>query len=95
MSQREFSVCFYFQKDAYTVLPLKGAHPDVAAKAYRLIKRTGGREVYDVRLAPYGAECDCPGFLQWGHCKHVAMLVAFGCLPEQPEVKKRVRPRAG
>ena len=95
MPQRQFSVCFYFQKDAYTVLPLTSAHPDVAEKAYRLIKRTGQGEVYDVRLTRYGAECDCPGFQHWGHCKHVAMLVAFGCLPEQPEPKERVTMRAG
>ena len=68
--------------DRYTVCPLAGVHPEVARKAYRVHKLTGSQEVYDVRLTIEGhAECDCPGFTRWGHCKHVRMLAALGCLP--------------
>ena len=92
MPARGFTVCFHYGTDAYSVVPLTSAHPDVAEKAYRLVKHGEQGEIYDVRLTRHGAECDCRGFQRWGHCKHVNMLVAFGCLPAP---RPRVRGRAG
>jgi hypothetical protein len=93
-------------KDTYAVTPLRDVHPEVAKVAYRLRKRTGARDVYDVRLTTEGwAECDCRGHQAHGHCKHVKMLVSLGLLPttaskpvvepvEPPVEKPVVRPAA-
>ena len=74
-----FTITFGIGEDRYFVLPL-AVHPEVASKAFRFKKQTGGKEVYDVRLAAHGPECDCRGFLRWGHCKHVKTLKAAGML---------------
>lgn len=76
---KSFTITFYIGPDEYAVIPL---HPDpaVARKAYRLRKRTGNEAVYDVALRDHGAECECLGFLRWGHCKHIRTLQAAGML---------------
>jgi hypothetical protein len=44
---------------------------------YRLEKFESG-EVYHVNLAAGDLHtCDCKGFLQWGHCKHIQALLAL------------------
>ena len=79
---RTFTCLFRFGEDSYAVFPLGGVHPEVAVKAYRFKKQTGAQEVYDVRLSTQGyVECDCPGHTRHGHCKHVEMLAAMGCVP--------------
>ena len=79
---RVFRCEFHFAGDRYLVKPLAGIHPEVAVKAYQLAKQTGDRDVYHIRLTPEGyAECDCKGHQRHGHCKHVSMLTALGCLP--------------
>jgi hypothetical protein len=80
-----FRIVFHIGEDRYGVRPL-AAHADVAVKAFRLTKHTGGREVYDVRLSAQGwCECDCPGHQRWAErgtvCKHVRALAAAGMLP--------------
>jgi hypothetical protein len=83
---RTFTCLFRFGEDTYAVFPLRGVHPEVAARAYRFKKQTGSQEVYDVRLSTQGyVECDCPGHTRHGHCKHVGMLAAMGCVPRAPE----------
>jgi hypothetical protein len=55
--------------------------PDVASKAFRLVKQSGNREVYDVYLDRYGPHCDCLGYLRWSKpCKHIRSLEAAGVL---------------
>src|SRR5437660_1783093 len=76
-----FRITFTIGDDVYFVTPLP-VHPEVASKAYRFWKQTGEQEVYDVRLADFGPECDCKGFLRWQKpCKHVRTLRAAGMLP--------------
>jgi hypothetical protein len=44
---------------------------------YRL-EKLGDGETYHVNLAAGDLHsCDCKGFLQWGHCKHVEALLAL------------------
>ncbi len=76
---KSFTITFHIGPDEYAVVPL---HPDpaVARKAYRLRKRTGDEAVYDVALLDHGAQCECLGFLRWGHCKHIQTLQAAGML---------------
>ena len=74
-----FTITFSIGENRYFVLPL-APHPEVAGRAYRFKKQTGDKEVYDVRQAEHGPECDCKGFLRWGHCKHVRTLKAAGML---------------
>ncbi len=76
---KSFTITFHIGPDEYAVVPL---HPDpaVARKAYRLRKRTGDEAVYDVALLDHGAQCECLGFLRWGHCKHIRTLQAAGML---------------
>jgi hypothetical protein len=93
---RTFRCTFSCDGDTYAVMPLRGVHPEVAVKAYRLNKN-GGEEVYDVHLTPEGvAQCDCKGCQRWGHCKHLEMLVAMGCLPESsvPTAKATAKVKA-
>jgi hypothetical protein len=91
---RTFRCTFSCDGDSYTVLPLRGVHPEVAVKAYRLNKN-GGEEVYDVHLTPEGvAQCDCKGCQRWRHCKHLEMLVAMGCLPELSVPKAKATAKA-
>lgn len=87
-----FQVVFLIGPDRYQVEPLRGVHPEVARKAYRFWKQTGGQEVYDVRQAPEGfTECDCPGHQRWGTpCKHVKTLVAAGVLDPSALEPERV-----
>jgi hypothetical protein len=55
--------------------------PDVASKAFRLVKQSGNREVYDVYLDRYGPHCDCLGYLRWSKpCKHIRSLKEAGIL---------------
>jgi hypothetical protein len=74
-----FRITFECGRDTYTVVPL-APDPRVTRKAFRLKKRTGDRQVYDVRLTEHGPECDCKGFLYRHRCKHVRMLNAAGML---------------
>jgi hypothetical protein len=85
-----FTITFTLGEDAYHVVPLD-PDPGVAVVAFRFMKQTGGREVYDVRLDPAGyAECDCPGHQRWGTaCKHLRTLLAAKMLP-----RSSVRPAA-
>lgn len=40
--------------------------------------RTGLGTLYHVRVGePEDCDCDCLGFLRWGHCKHVLGLLAL------------------
>ncbi len=84
--QRTFTITFAIGATRYTVFPLRDADPSVATKAYRFLKRDAGGQVvaiYDVRLSPEGhIDCDCMGFLRWGHCRHQETLQAAGCLPK-------------
>jgi hypothetical protein len=74
--------------DRYTIAPIAGVHPDVASRAFRM-RKNGCPDVYDVRLTVAGyAECDCKGHQRWGHCKHVCMLIAVGCLPMTAAAKR-------
>jgi len=42
------------------------------------IHRLGQGTLYHVRVgAPEDCECECMGFLRWGHCKHVSGLAAL------------------
>jgi hypothetical protein len=76
-----FRITFTIGPDAYHVFPLRGIHPEVAAKAFRFQKQTGGQEVYDVRLGGHGPECDCKGYTRWQTpCKHIRSLKAAGML---------------
>ena len=70
-----FRLTLQLGNDTYAVVPLN-PHPSVARKAFRLRKQTGNRNVYDIRLTPYGPECDCPGFIYRRRCKHVRALAA-------------------
>jgi hypothetical protein len=93
---RTFRCTFSCDGDTYAVMPLRGVHPEVAVKGYRLNKN-GGEEVYDVHLTPEGVtQCDCKGCQRWGHCKHGEMLVAMGCLPESsvPKAKAAAKGKA-
>jgi hypothetical protein len=82
---RKFSITFLIMGTRYWVVPVQGADPAVAVKAYRFLKRDAGDQVvavYDVRLtAENYVECDCPGHLRWGHCRHRETLQAAGMLP--------------
>ena len=82
---RLFSILFRVEGTDYWVIPLRGTHPEVAVKAYRLKKRDAQGNVvasYDVHLTPEGyIECDCQGHLRHGHCRHQETLQAAGMLP--------------
>ena len=55
------------------------AHPDVARVAFRVSKLVPNGNCYDVRQAWGGAcECECLGWLRWGHCRHVTALLSAG-----------------
>ncbi len=81
----------------YSLYPLD-PHPALATVAYRFFKRSDDFAMHDVRRTPEGhVECDCPGFVYHGKCKHVAMLAALGCLnvPDgAPELIRGVVPEA-
>src|SRR5256885_2108671 len=85
---RFFTITFAIEGVNYWVCPLSDLDPSIARKAYRLKKRDGQGQVvavYDVRQTPEGhVECDCKGFLRWGHCKHQETLQAAGMLDRQP-----------
>ena len=76
-----FRIVFQIGEDVYNVVPLR-PDPEVAVKAYRLRKQTGGQEVYDVRIDPQGyGHCECLGFLRWNKpCKHLRTLHAAGMI---------------
>lgn len=82
---RLFSIVFKIEGTDYSVIPLRGAHPEVALKAFRMKKRDAQGNVvacYDVHLTPEGhIECECPGHLRHGHCRHQETLQAAGMLP--------------
>src|SRR5437764_752339 len=64
---KTFRCMFVIGPDTYLVVPLR-PHPEVAGKAYRLLKQTGDKAVYDVRQAVEGfIECDCLGHQRHGH----------------------------
>jgi hypothetical protein len=73
--QRFFSITFTIEGDSYAVSRLP-ADPSIARAAFRFRKLTGDEAVYDVRFTEHGAECDCKGNLQHGHCKHADTLKA-------------------
>jgi hypothetical protein len=89
--QRLFQIRFIIEGVIYHVLPL-AADPAVALKAYRFTRRDGRGKpvsVYDLRLTPEGhAECECKGFLRWGHCKHLKTLRAAGMFPPAPTTRQ-------
>ena len=60
----------------YGVIPLR-PHPEVASKAFRLVKHGDEPASYDVSVQTHGPQCECKGFLRWGHCKHLAGLIAL------------------
>ncbi len=78
----EFHITSNGGTDIYGVVPLGGIDPSVARKAYRFHKRTGKERIsYDVSVDPKGhVQCECKGFLRWGHCKHIKTLKAAGML---------------
>lgn len=42
------------------------------------VHRLGQGTLYHVRVGkPEDRSCECMGFLRWGHCKHVAGLLAL------------------
>jgi hypothetical protein len=76
-----FRITFTIGDDHYAIAVLR-PDPEVAAKAFRFRKLTGGLEVYDVSLTEHGPRCECLGFLRWQKpCKHIRTLIAAGMLP--------------
>lgn len=58
----------------YRVLPFI-ADDEFCGSAFRLVKEAG--ECYDLLMSDNGSEfdqCDCRGWLAWGHCKHVSAM---------------------
>jgi hypothetical protein len=74
-TQRTFRIIFRIEEDDYLITPLR-TDPAVARRAFRFAKQTGDRAVYDVRIGGEGMQCECLGFLHWGHCKHCQTLEA-------------------
>lgn len=73
-------ITFTINGKEYGVVPL---HPDpeVASKAFRLIKRHGSdRGNYDVMVDEFGPQCECWGWLRHRHCKHINALKAAGMI---------------
>jgi hypothetical protein len=70
-----FRLTIQYGGDEYTVSPL-APDPDIARKAFRLCKRTGDRNTYDILVTADGVECDCTGFYYRKRCKHCDMLRA-------------------
>ena len=70
-----FRITIEYAGDEYAVIPL-APDADIARKAFRLRKRTGDHNVYDILVTADGVECDCPGFYYRKRCKHCEMLRA-------------------
>ena len=70
-----FRLTIQYGGDEYTVTPLT-ADADIARKAFRVRKRTGNRNSYDILVTANGVACDCPGFYYRKRCKHCDMLRA-------------------
>lgn len=56
-----FRITFLYGDDECSVTPL-GIDPETVRKSFRLHKRTGDRNTYDVRLTDLGPICNRPGF---------------------------------
>jgi hypothetical protein len=74
-----FSITFTIGADQYVVSPLP-VDPSIGRKAFRFEKQTGDRAVYDLLADEHGLQCECLGFLRWGHCKHVQKTQEAGAL---------------
>ncbi len=72
---RFFRLTLTYGGDIYAVMPLVPP-PYGARKAIRLMKLTGDRKVYQVRVFQNHPGCTCKGFRYRGHCKHIEMLRA-------------------
>jgi hypothetical protein len=61
----------------YDTLEIDCQFPE--CRGFVLVKHTPERETHHVCLSLNAGEstCDCPGFLRWGHCKHVDGLRAL------------------
>jgi hypothetical protein len=64
--------------DDYFVLPIP-ADFGVAFEVTKLVPGKGADTRYAVNLGGEGepATCECKGFLEWGHCRHVSGLQAL------------------
>jgi hypothetical protein len=89
--QRTFSITFTIDGTAYRVSPLP-CDPDVGSAAFRFAKQGGDGAVYDLCLSAYGWQCQCMGFLRWGHCKHVQTIQKAGQLFGVPAVHPAQEP---
>jgi hypothetical protein len=86
-----FRVVFEIADDRYAVVPVT-VHPEVAFKAFRMLKTTGAARInYDVIQQKDGtATCECLGFLRHGHripCRHIRTLCACGMFNPLPPTK--------
>lgn len=93
-----FKAFFEIGDDRYQITPIT-VHPEVAVRAYRVLKVTGAARVaYDCMQQEDGqAECDCIGQITRGHrkpCRHLRTLVAFGCFKPIPPTKKAAPAKA-
>ncbi len=41
------------------------------------MRKAGEEEPYHVLLSDAGQQCECKGFLKWGHCRHIEGLTAL------------------
>ena len=54
---------------------------EVAVRAVRFLKKSDRESLYHVRRTPEGhCECECKGFLRWGHCRHIRTARSAGML---------------
>ena len=77
--QRTFSITFTIGETAYAVYPLP-CDPAIGSRAFRFAKQSGDGAVYDLYDGEFGWQCQCKGFLRWGHCKHTGTLQKCGQL---------------
>ena len=73
--QRFFQIAFLIEGTGYTIGRVP-CHPEVARKAFSVRKLGTEPVTYHVRLAEFGLECDCRGFVAHRHCKHCECLAA-------------------
>lgn len=77
--QRTFAITFHIEGDDYRISPLP-CDPSIGHKGFRFAKQSGDGAVYDLYADTYGLHCQCKGFLQHGHCKHMETVQAAGKL---------------
>lgn len=78
ITEKGIETRYYFRALA-TQLPGRAFH---IRKVYSFNTRLGKGEVhteeYDCRVhTPADSNCECLGFLRWGHCRHVEVFAAL------------------